>query len=77
VESRSALPTSAYLEQFDAASSLWVWSSGKYQEVQRPFGGGGSIPAPVSQDACVDADLFVDLLLPYGMYILCLCLHTH
>ena len=35
-------------------------------EVSGAFGGGGSIPARHTADACVDSDLYVDLRLPYG-----------
>ena len=68
----------AYLAQFDALSTLWVWdqhnvsgdapagTDGRYVEVRSGLGGGGSIPSPVTADACVDQDVYIDMLLPYG-----------
>ncbi len=66
--------SSAYLQQFDAQSSLWVWDEelivesdrGGYVEVppRSAFGGDGTIPSPVTADGCKDKDM--DMQLPYG-----------
>ena len=72
--------TSAYLEQFDAGASLWVWDAqnvfshsttvdhGQYVEIDQAFNGAATetIPSRVTADACVDGDEFIDMLLPYG-----------